>query len=42
MQATLDRNMTLQLHNGPSSVKVAEFSSRGHVGVVQYSVDAAV
>ena len=36
-----DRNTTLQPRNGPRSVEVAEFSSRGHVGVVQYSAGAA-
>ena len=27
--------------NGPRSVEVAEFSSRGHVGIVQYSAGVA-
>ena len=27
--------------NGPRSVEVAEFSSKGHVGVVQYSASTA-
>ena len=36
-----DRNTTLQPRNGPRSVEVAEFSSRGQVGVVQYSASAA-
>ena len=36
-----DRNTTLQPCNKPHSVEVAEFSSRGHVGVVQYSAGAA-
>ena len=37
-----DRNTTLQPCNGPRSVEVAEFSSRGHGKVVQYSASAAV
>ena len=36
-----DRNTTLQPRNGPRSVEVAELSSRGHVGVVQYSAGAS-
>ena len=36
-----DRNSTPQPQNGPRSVKVAEFSSKGHVGIVQYSAGAA-
>ena len=33
--------MNLQPHNGLHSVEVIEFSSRGHVGVVQYSAGTA-
>ena len=36
-----DRKTALQPCNGPRSVEVVEFSSRGHVGVVQYSAGAA-
>ena len=36
-----DRNTTLQPRNRPRSVEIAEFTSRGHVGVVQYSAGAA-
>ena len=35
-----DRNTTLQPRNGPHFVEVTEFSSRGHVGVVQHSAGA--
>ena len=36
-----DRNTTLQTYNGPRPVEIAYFSSRVHVGVMQYSADAA-
>ena len=37
----LDRNMTLQSCNEHRSVEITEFSSRGHVGVMQCSISAA-